>query len=60
MMISGTPFIARCLILLPVTGCPSVGFAPITRMHSVYCRSITLFVAAPVPNAFCIPHAVGL
>ena len=26
---SGMPFMARCLILAPVTGCASVGFAPV-------------------------------
>ena len=53
------PFMANCLNLTPVTGCASVGFAPITMIQSVCFKSIIELVAAPVPNDFCIPKAVG-
>ncbi len=54
-----TPFISFCLILAPVTGCASVGLAPIMKMKSVSSRSSIELVAAPVPNERCIPSAVG-
>ena len=57
---SGTPFMTRCLMRDPVTGCPSVGLAPVMRMQFVNSRSAMLLVAAPVPKAFCMPQAVGL
>ncbi len=59
MTIRGYPFMARCLILAPVTGWASVGLAPITSMHSVWPMSLMELVAAPVPNVRCNPRAVG-
>ena len=58
-MMSFAPWRAACLMRAPVTGCPSVGLAPQTRIVRASSISSSEFVAAPVPSVIFIAAAVG-
>jgi hypothetical protein len=58
-MMSFAPCRAACLMREPVTGWPSVGLTPATRIVCASAMSSSELVAAPVPSVIFIAAAVG-
>jgi len=57
--ISLAPWRSRRFIREPNTGCPSVGFAPITMITSALATDLKSWVPAEVPKVCLSPYPVG-
>lgn len=53
------PFLTAFLILLAMTGCPSVVLEPVTKMHLAPLISSMVLVIAPLPKTAARPATEG-